>query len=64
MPKLKTHTGAKKRFRITKSGKAIHSKAGKSHMLTSKEKDRKRNLRKRDVLSKSEITKIRAMLPY
>ncbi len=34
MPKMKTHSGAKKRFRITKSGKIKRGQAGKSHILT------------------------------
>ena len=45
--KLKTHSGAKKRFRFTKDGKVKRNKAFKSHKLNSQSKDskRKRNLR-------------------
>jgi len=64
MPKLKTHTGAKKRFRITKTGKVVYSKAFKRHILTKKAQDRKRSLRKKAILSRSERTKIKAQLPY
>ncbi|MGL4831788.1 MAG: 50S ribosomal protein L35 [Propionibacteriaceae bacterium] len=32
MPKMKTHSGAKKRFKVTGSGKLVHRKAGKSHL--------------------------------
>ena len=46
MPKLKTHTGAKKRFKLTKNGKVKRAKAYKSHILNKKSTKRKRNLRK------------------
>ena len=36
MPKLKTHKGTAKRFRLTKSGKAMHMKAGRSHLRRQK----------------------------
>ena len=44
MPKIKTHKGAAKRFKITGSGKIVREKAYKSHILTKKSKKRKRNL--------------------
>jgi large subunit ribosomal protein L35 len=44
MPKIKTNSSAKKRFKITASGKIMHKKAYKNHILTKKEKDRKRRL--------------------
>ena len=44
MPKLKTHKGAKKRFKITGTKKVMHSKAFKNHILTKKSAKRKRNL--------------------
>ena len=44
MPKLKTHSGAKKRFKITKHGKVKRSHAYKSHILTKKTSKRKRGL--------------------
>ncbi|MFR6345048.1 MAG: 50S ribosomal protein L35, partial [Christensenellales bacterium] len=46
MPKMKTHRGAAKRFRLTGSGKVRRNKAYKSHLLNSKSRKRKRNLRK------------------
>ena len=49
MPKLKTHTGAKKRFKLTKNGKVKRAKAYKSHILNKKSTKRKRNLRKTTV---------------
>lgn len=45
MPKMKTHSGAKKRFKLTGTGKIKRSKAYTSHILTKKSKKRKRNLR-------------------
>ena len=42
MPKLKTHSGAKKRFNLTKSGKVKRAHAYKSHILTKKDTKRKR----------------------
>lgn len=46
MPKVKTHSGAKKRFSVTGSGKVRRLKAYKSHILTKKDAKRKRNLRR------------------
>ncbi len=45
MPKMKTHRGTAKRFRVTGSGKIMRSKAFKSHILTKKSAKRKRNFR-------------------
>jgi large subunit ribosomal protein L35 len=36
MPKMKTHSGAKKRFKVTGSGKVMHERAGKRHLLERK----------------------------
>lgn len=46
MPKMKSKRGAKKRFKVTASGKLKSRRAYKSHILTSKTRKRKRNLRK------------------
>ncbi len=45
MPKIKTHSGAKKRFSLTKNGKVKRAHAFKSHILNKKTTKRKRNLR-------------------
>ena len=45
MPKMKTHRGTAKRFRVTGSGKIMRSKAFKSHIMTKKSQKRKRNFR-------------------
>ena len=45
MPKLKTHKGTKKRFRVTKNQKIKHKRAGGGHLLSGKSGKRRRNLR-------------------
>ncbi len=64
MPKLKTHTGAKKRFKITASGKIKRRKAYKSHLLTGKSAKRTRGLRKSTLVSESEYDKMKKLVPY
>lgn len=62
MPKMKTKSGAKKRFSLTASGRIKRKHAYKSHILTKKSKKRKRNLTKTSLVSKSDENNIRAML--
>jgi large subunit ribosomal protein L35 len=50
MPKMKTHKGAKKRFKITGSGKVKRMRAFKSHILTKKSSKRKRHLRQSAII--------------
>ena len=64
MPKMKTHRGAAKRFKITASGKIKRSKAYKSHILTKKSAKRKRQLSKLTIMDKSDSKRIRRLLPY
>jgi len=64
MPKMKTHRGSAKRFRVSKSGKILRSKAYKSHILTKKTTKRKRNLRKSTTVSNAEVKKVKVLLPY
>lgn len=64
MPKLKTVKAAKKRLKITKTGKVKNRRAGKSHLLTGKSRKRKRDLRHADILSDVETKRVRRMLPY
>ena len=45
MPKMKTHKGTKKRFRLSANGKAMHRQAGTSHLAARMSQKRKRNLR-------------------
>jgi large subunit ribosomal protein L35 len=64
MPKLKTHRGAAKRFKKTKSGTILRAKAFKRHILTSKTTKRKRGLRGTTVVSDADAHKIARMIPY
>jgi len=64
MPKQKTHRGAKKRFKITKSGKVKHAKMNRRHILTKKRRKRKRQLRRKPILSDMEAERVHALLPY
>jgi len=64
MPKLKSHRGAAKRFKITGTGKAKYKKANLRHLLTSKPKGRKRSLGKAGVLNTTQSAIIRKILPY
>jgi large subunit ribosomal protein L35 len=51
MPKMKTHKGAKKRFKVTATGKIRRLKAYKSHILTKKSSKRKRHLRRPTIVA-------------
>lgn len=64
MPKIKTHSGAKKRFKFSKNGKAMRAHANKSHILTKKNTKRKRNLRKVKVADVTNQKQIKSLLPY
>jgi len=64
MPKMKTHKSSAKRFKISKSGKILRSKAYKSHILTKKTAKRKRNLRKSTEVSSADTKKVKKLLPY
>ena len=64
MPKIKTHSGAKKRFNLTKTGKVKRAHAYKSHILNKKTTKRKRNLRKGTYADKTNMGAIKLMIPY
>jgi large subunit ribosomal protein L35 len=64
MPKLKTHRGAAKRFKRTKTGKFLRHKAFKRHILTSKTTKRKRALRHGTAVADVDAPKLARMLPY
>ena len=65
MPKLKTHSGAKKRFNLTKTGKVKRAHAFKSHILTKKTTKRTRHLRADGVVDNAaEARTIHKLLPY
>lgn len=64
MAKIKTNRAAAKRFRVTASGKIKRNKGFKSHLLSSKGKKRKRNLRHATTVSADETRNIRRLIPY
>ncbi len=64
MAKMKTHKGAAKRFKLTKTGKIKRAKAYKGHILTKKSAKRKRNLRQGTYVSEAETKRIKKLLPY
>lgn len=62
MPKVKTKSGAKKRFKLTGTGKIKRKHAFKSHILTKKETKQKRNLTQTGLVDKSDEGNVKAML--
>lgn len=62
MPKLKSHRGAAKRFKMTAGGKITRSKAYKRHILTKKAAKRKRRLKAPSQVSKGDMARVRRML--
>ena len=62
MPKMKTKAGAKKRFKVTGSGKLKRKHAFKSHILTKKETKQKRNLTKSGLVFKSDEKSVKLQL--
>ncbi len=64
MPKLKTHSGAAKRFKKTGTGKIKRGHAFKRHILTSKDTKRKRQLDTDTMVDKADARKIKRMIPY
>ncbi|MBR4742898.1 MAG: 50S ribosomal protein L35 [Oscillospiraceae bacterium] len=64
MPKIKTHSGAKKRFNLTKTGKVKRAHAYKSHILNKKSTKRKRNLRKGTYADATNEAAIKRMILY
>lgn len=64
MPKIKTHSGAKKRFKLTKKGKVVRAQAYTSHILNKKSTKRKRNLRGTTLADTTNVVKVKRMIPY
>jgi large subunit ribosomal protein L35 len=64
MPKMKTKSGAKKRFKISGTGKIIGQQAGKRHMMIKRSNKFIRNARGTTVLSKPDSRIVRKFLPY
>ena len=64
MPKLKTHKGAAKRFKKTGTGKVKRRHSHLRHILTSKDKKRKRKLGGNVLVSEADTPKVKRMIPY
>jgi large subunit ribosomal protein L35 len=64
MPKLKTHKGTKKRFKISKGGKVKRGRPGRRHLLSVKTTKRKRNLRRAGTSPQGDARRIKRLLPY
>lgn len=64
MPKLKTHSGAKKRFKVTKNGKIKRAHAFKSHILTKKSTKRTRKLRQGTMTDVTNVKAVKLLIPY
>lgn len=62
MPKMKTHSGAKKRFRKTGSGKLMREQAGKRHLLEHKSSRRTRRLTSDQPVAKADVKQIKKLL--
>ncbi|MER2998197.1 50S ribosomal protein L35 [Pontibacter populi] len=62
MPKVKTKSGAKKRFSLTGTGKVKRKHAYKSHILTKKTTKQKRNLTHTGLVSSADMNRVKAML--
>ena len=63
MPKMKSHKGARKRFKVTASGEVKRGQAFKRHILTKKTSKRKRSLRRSALIAtRGEVKRIRRLL--
>jgi large subunit ribosomal protein L35 len=62
MPKFKTHSGTKKRFKITGSGKVMREQANRRHLLEGKASTRTRRLAADVVTAKSDVSKVKRLL--
>ena len=64
MPKMKTNKSAKKRFRVSGSGRVRRSKAGGNHLMQEKSRKRIRRARNNDMVDKAFEAKIKRLIPY
>ena len=62
MPKMKSNSGAKKRFKVTGTGRLKREKAFANHILTKKSKKRKRNLRKKSIVTPADEPRMKRMI--
>ena len=64
MPKLKTLKGVKERFKLTGTGKLLARRAGKRHLLGSRRRKTKRQLRRPQLLAEVDARNLRPLIPY
>ena len=64
MPKMKTHSGAKKRFKVTAAGKVKYKKPGQRHLMTGDSGNQNRKSRKASIVNKSDMKIMKKYLPY
>ena len=64
MPKMKTHSGSKKRFQLTATGKVKRKHEGHSHILSKKDTKRKRRLRSATYVSTTQEKMVKNLIPY
>ncbi len=64
MPKMKTHSATKKRFKITGTVKVAFKKSGRGHLLSSKNSKRLRSLRKQGILPAGVEGHVKKVMPY
>ena len=64
MPKMKTHSGAKKRFKLTGTGKVKYKQAKMRHIMTKKSQSMKRKARKIGLIAKADEKILKPMMPY
>ncbi|GAC1627512.1 MAG: 50S ribosomal protein L35 [Candidatus Acidiferrum sp.] len=62
--KLKTHRGARKRFKVTGTGKILRMHSGKRHLLGTKRSGRMRKLKKLTLVHKADARNVKLLLPY
>ncbi len=64
MPKMKSHSGAKKRFKVTAKGHVKHKQSQKSHLLSHESSKRKRRLRGTKIVNQAQEKQVKSLLPY
>jgi len=64
MPKIKSHSAATKRFKMTGTGKIKRHHAGVTHFMTKKSRKRKRNLGSATTVANCDVTRVKRMLVY
>lgn len=64
MPKLKTHSSSKKRFKFSKNGKVKRMRANRNHILNKKTTKRKRSFRKSTYADATNVIALKKLMPY